>query len=188
MLHRQRRHGNAPRGEALCKQQSKVYPMRVLPVLCAALLAAPALAPAAQAASDDPTRIGDVSTTFRVVGRNDRIVVDRYDDPKVSGASCYVSRAETGGIKGTVGLATDPSRFSIACRATGPITVPEKLPDNEVVFGASANWLFKEIRVSRMWDAQKRTLVYLVWSTQALSTGGSPYNSVSVIAVNAPAS
>ena len=147
---------------------------------CLMLLSAPALA-----ASDDPQRIGDVSTTFRVIGRNDRIVVDRYDDPKAAGVSCYLSRAETGGIKGTVGLATDPSRFSIACRATGPVTVAEKLPANEVVFGASANWLFKEIRVSRMWDAQKRTLVYLVWSTQALSTGGSPYNSVSVVPVGA---
>ena len=154
----------------------------------AGLLATLAL-PAAQAlaAGDDPTRIGDVSTTFRVIGRNDRIVVDRYDDPRVDGISCYVSRAETGGIKGTVGLATDPSRFSIACRATGPIAVPDRLPANEVVFGASANWLFKEIRVSRMWDPQKRVVVYLVWSTQALSPGGSPYNSVSVVPVGTPA-
>lgn len=154
----------------------------------AGLLATPTL-PAARAlaAGDDPTRIGDVSTTFRVIGRNDRIVVDRYDDPRVDGISCYVSRAETGGIKGTVGLATDPSRFSIACRATGAITVPDKLPANEVVFGASANWLFKEIRVSRMWDPQKRVVVYLVWSTQALSPGGSPYNSVSVVPVGTPA-
>jgi len=135
------------------------------------------------AAGDDPVRVGDVSTTFRIVGRNDKIVVDRYDDPKVGGASCYVSRAETGGVSGSFGLATDPSRFSIACRAVGPIILPEKLPENEVVFGASASWLFKEIRVSRMWDAQKRVLVYLVWSTQALSKGGSPYNSVSVIPV-----
>ena len=142
------------------------------------LLASPALA-----AADDPVRVGDVSTTFRIVGRNDKIVVDRYDDPKVGGASCYVSRAETGGISGSFGLATDPSRFSIACRATGPITLPDKVPANEVVFGASASWLFKEIRVSRMWDPQKRVLVYLVWSTQALSKGGSPYNSVSVIPV-----
>lgn len=138
------------------------------------------------AAAEDPTRIGDVSTTFRIVGRNDKIVVDRYDDPKVAGVSCYLSRAETGGIAGSVGLATDPSRFSIACRATGAIRVPEKLPDNEVVFGASANWLFKEIRVSRMWDANKHVLVYLVWSTKALSRGGSPYNSVSVVPTAAP--
>ncbi len=154
-----------------------------LALIALLLTASPALA-----GTDDPTRIGDVSTTFRIVGRNDKIVVDRYDDPKVPGASCYVSRAETGGIAGTVGLATDPSRFSISCRATGAVSVPAKLPANEVVFGASASWLFKEIRVSRMWDEQKRTLVYLVWSTQALSKGGSPYNSVSVISVSAPGS
>jgi CreA protein len=150
------------------------------------LLSTPVLAAPARAAADDPARIGDVSTTFRIVGRNDRIVVDRYDDPRVQGVSCYLSRAETGGLKGSIGLATDPSRFSIACRATGPVTMADKLPKNEVVFGASANWLFKEIRVTRMWDEQKRVLVYLVWSTQALSTGGSPYNSVSVVPVGAP--
>ena len=154
-----------------------------LPLIALLLAATPAWA-----GPDDPTRVGSVSTTFRIVGRNDKIVVDRYDDPKVPGASCYVSRAETGGIAGTVGLATDPSRFSISCRATGPITLPAKLPGSEVVFGASASWLFKEIRVTRMWDEPKRTLVYLVWSTLALSKGGSPYNSVSVISINAPGS
>ena len=137
-------------------------------------------------AAGGPTRIGSVSTTFRVLGRNDRIVVDRYDDPKVPAVSCYVSRAETGGIKGTVGLATDPSRFSIACRATGPVQLPANLSRNEIVFGASASPLFKVIRVSRLWDPDRRTLAYLVWSTKALSPGGSPYNALSVVGVGGP--
>jgi CreA protein len=157
--------------------------MRHLLFLAAAL--APLL-PGPARADDDPKRVGDVSTTFRVLGRNDRIVVDRYDDPRVAGVSCYVSRAETGGIKGSIGLATDPSRFSIACRATGAVQMPAKIPDNEVVFGTSANWLFKEIRVNRMWDAERRVLVYLVWSTQRLTPDGSPYNSVSVVPVGGP--
>ena len=135
----------------------------------------------AHAADPNPARIGDVSTTFRVLGANDKIVVDRYDDPKVQNVSCYVSRAETGGISGSLGLATDPSRFSIACRATGRPVAQAALPDNEVVFGAAANWAFKEIRVSRMVDRQRHVLVYLVWSTQALSKGGSPYNSISAV-------
>jgi CreA protein len=142
------------------------------------------LAATAAHAAGDPVRIGKVDTTFKLLGRNDRIVVDRYDDPKVDGVSCYMSRAETGGIKGSFGLATDPSRFSIACRATGPVTIKGALPDNEIVFGASANWLFKQIRVSRLWDKDKRVLVYLVWSTQALTPEGSPYNSVSAVAVD----
>lgn len=129
----------------------------------------------------EATRIGTVDTTFKLLGRNDRIVVDRYDDPRVGGVSCYVSRAETGGIKGSLGLATDPNRFSIACRATGPVTPRGKLPDNEVVFGESASPFFKEIRVSRLFDADKRVLVYLVWSTISLGTGGSAFNSITAV-------
>ncbi len=153
--------------------------------LLAACLAALLLSPAARAADPSPNRIGTVSTTFHVLGRNDRIVVDRYDDPRVDNVSCYLSRAETGGIAGSVGLATDPSRFSLACRATGPVALRGNVPDNEVVFGAAANWAFKEIRVSRMVDRQRNVLVYLVWSTQALSKGGSPYNSISAVAIDA---
>lgn len=147
------------------------------------LLACAGLLFATQTRAADPTtaRVGDVSTTFRVLGRNDKIVVDRYDDPKVQNVSCYVSRAETGGVAGSLGLATDPSRFSIACRATGHATPRGTLPDNEVVFGTAANWAFKEIRVSRMVDKERNVLIYLVWSTQALSKGGSPYNSVSTV-------
>ena len=139
----------------------------------------------ASAADPAQTRIGDVSTTFRILGSNDKIIVDRYDDPKADNVSCYVSRAETGGIAGSIGLATDPSRFSIACRATGPVSLHGAVSDNEVVFGTSANWAFKEIRVTRMIDRQRNVLVYLVWSTQALSKGGSPFNSVSAVAIDA---
>ncbi len=52
------------------------------------------------------------------------------------------------------------------------------------MFGTAANWAFKEIRVSRMVDRPRNVLVYLVGSTQALSKGGSPYNSVSAVAIN----
>ena len=151
----------------------------------AGLLCAAAALSAARAADPVESRVGEVSTTFRILGRNDKIVVDRYDDPAVNNVSCYVSRAETGGIAGSIGLATDPSRFSIACRATGPATLRGTVPDNEVVFGTSANWAFKEIRVSRIFDRQRNVLVYLVWSTQALSKGGSPFNSVSAVPLDA---
>ena len=150
----------------------------VLAAVAASLLAAaPAFA--------DATRIGQVDTTFKLLGRNDRIVVERYDDPRVDGVSCYLSRAETGGIKGSLGLATDPTRFSIACRATGPVVPRGRLPDNEVVFGESASPFFKEVRVSRLYDAQKQVLVYLVWSTIAFGRDGSAFNSVTAVPINA---
>lgn len=135
------------------------------------------------AQADDAKRIGSVDTTFKLLGRNDRIVVERYDDPRVDGVSCYVSRAETGGISGSLGLATDPNRFSIACRATGPVAMRSKLPDQEVVFGAAASPLFKEVRVTRLFDADKQVLVYLVWSTLTLARGGSAFNSITAVPI-----
>ena len=126
------------------------------------------------------TVIGSVNTNFRWLGPDDKIVVERYDDPAVNGAACYVSRAETGGLSGMVGLATDPSRFSIACRAVGPITVPPGLPNKQLVFSASAAPLFKALHVWRIIDRQKQVLLYVVISTKLVH--GSPYNSLSAIA------
>ena len=64
---------------------------------------------------------GSVSTQFRWLGPNDKIVVDGFDDPKVQGVACHISRAQTGGVKGALGVAEDTSDASIACRQVGPI-------------------------------------------------------------------
>lgn len=126
--------------------------------------------------------IGSVDTTFRLLGSNDRVSVERFDDPKVENASCYVSYAETGGVTGWVGLAEDPSRFSIACRATGPIRLLDDVgAEFEEVFSRDTSILFKEMRVSRMLDQEKNTLVYLVWSTKLID--GSPFNSITAIPI-----
>ena len=49
--------------------------------------------------------IGAVDTVFKLIGPDHKIVVDAYDDPKVAGVTCYVSRAKTGGIKGALAIA-----------------------------------------------------------------------------------
>jgi len=152
----------------------------MLRLMAASLLALLAISPALA-----QERVGEVSTTFRVVGPNDKVVIDRFDDPKVENASCYVSRAETGGLSGWVGLAEDPSRFSIACRATGPVKITGEInrtKKGEVVFSEDTSVLFKEMRVSRFYDGDKNVLVYLVWSTKLID--GSPFNSVTAIPVS----
>src|ERR1700704_1053434 len=130
------------------------------------------------------TRIDAINTNFRWLGPDDKIIVDRYDDPKVANVSCYMSRAETGGVKGGLGLAEDPSRFSIACRAVGPITIPPGLPKREVIGFASASLFFKSFQIHRSVDAEKNVLIYTVISTKLIN--GSPFNSISVVPVNAP--
>jgi len=75
------------------------------------------------------------ASTFRLIGKNDQVCLTAFDDPKVPGVACHVSQAKTGGLGGTIGVAEDPSRFSIACRPVGPINVDiTKLPENEKVY------------------------------------------------------
>lgn len=78
--------------------------------------------------------VGEVSTASKLLGANHKIVVEAFDDPDVPGVSCFVSRAKTGGIKGSLGLAEDNSDASIACRQTGEITLPPDLEEGEQVF------------------------------------------------------
>src|ERR687890_424109 len=104
----------------------------VLLLLLAGAWARPALA-------DD---VGCLSTTFRFLGPNDKVCVSGFDDPKVPGVACHISQARTGGIKGGLGLAEDPSRFAIACRQIGPVTIdPKRLPKEEEVYSTKTSIL-----------------------------------------------
>src|SRR5215831_20448288 len=126
--------------------------------------------------------IGCVATTFRIVGANDQICVSAFDDPKVPGVTCHLSQARTGGMKGTMGVAEDRSRFAIECRQVGPITVDlTKLPPEAEVFSARTSLIFKATRVVRMVDLTHRTLVYLAYSTRVVE--GSPFHSLSTVPV-----
>jgi catabolite regulation protein CreA len=93
-----------------------------------------------------------ISTTFRFVGANDKICVSAFDDPKVPGVACHISQARTGGVKGSLGLAEDPSRFSIACRQVGPISTDmAKLPDEEAVYSARTSVFLSTLRFIESW-------------------------------------
>ena len=127
-------------------------------------------------------RIGEVDTVFKFFGPDHKIVVDAYDDPKVAGITCFVSRAKTGGIKGAVGLAEDKAEASIACRQTGPVSFSKPLPKQEEIFDVSLSLLFKKLRVVRMVDAKRNTLIYLTYSDRVIE--GSPQNSITAVPVD----
>lgn len=131
--------------------------------------------------------IGSVRTKFKVLGANDRIVIEAFDDPDIAGATCYLSRAKTGGISGSLGMAEDTSDASLSCRQTGPITLPEAVrqggEDGEKVFKKSTSILFKTLQVVRFYDKKRNTLVYLTYSNKLID--GSPKNSISTIPIRA---
>lgn len=127
--------------------------------------------------------IGCVTTAWKLLGANHKVCVSAFNDPEIPGVTCHISQAKTGGISGAVGLAEDASEFSLACRQTGPITLPNNLKTGEEVnvFAKNTNIFFKSTDVHRMWDKTNNTLVYLAISRKVIE--GSPKNSISTVPV-----
>lgn len=144
---------------------------RTLAALAIALVSVPAAA----------EEIGEVDTVFKLLGANHKIVVEVFDDPDVPGISCFLSRAKTGGISGSLGLAEDTADASIACRQTGPVTLPEKMEEGEQVFRQRTSVLFKSLQVVRFYDPARNTLVYLSYSDKVIE--GSPKNAISAVVI-----
>lgn len=129
--------------------------------------------------------LGTVSTRFKWLGPNDKIVVEVFDDRDIPGVACYLSRAKTGGISGAVGVAEDTSDASIACRQVGPIRLDEDIRsgkrDGEEVFRKRTSLIFKTMQVVRLYDPRRHVLVYLAYSDRVIE--GSPKNSISVVPI-----
>ena len=140
------------------------------------------VAAAALALPASAQKIGDVDPAFQWIGPDHKIVVEAYDDPQVEGVACYISRAKTGGIKGGLGLAEDKAEASIACRQIGTIQFKAPLRQVDEVFSERMSVLFKRLRVVRMVDAPRNTLVYMTYSDKLVD--GSPQNSVTAVPVD----
>ncbi len=125
--------------------------------------------------------VGCITTSWKLIGANHKVCVQAFDDPKVSGVSCHISQAKKGGIKGAFGLAEDPSQFSIACRQVGPIVIKKELPEQETAFSSDTSLFFKETRVTRLFDGNRNTLIYVAISRKIID--GAPKNSISTVPI-----
>ncbi|MDO5102429.1 MAG: CreA family protein [Lautropia sp.] len=126
--------------------------------------------------------IGTVDTVFKLLTRDDDIIVEAFDDPVAQGVTCYVSRARTGGVKGSLGLAEDKSEASISCHQVAPVSFARPLKKQESVFSERLSILFKRLHVVRMVDPDRNTLVYLTYSDKVID--GSPKNSVAAVPID----
>jgi len=123
--------------------------------------------------------VGSVNTEFKLIGPDHKIVLESYDDPKIEGITVFISKSQTGGVKGALGLAEDTSDASVAVRQTGPIKVKEAFENGEDAFTEKRSVLFKRLHVSRFWDAPHKSFVYVVWTDRLVN--GSPQNSISAV-------
>jgi CreA protein len=125
--------------------------------------------------------LGSVDTKWRALSPDDSITLDVFDDDKVGGVACYLSRAQTGGYRGAMGLAEDTSDASLDCQQVGPISIREPFTKGELVFSERRSLIFKSMKVRRYCDTERNVIVYLVYSDKIIE--GSPKNSVSAVPV-----
>jgi len=125
--------------------------------------------------------IGSVDTKFKVLGPDHKIVIEAFDDPKIEGITCYLSRSKKGGLKGMVGLAEETSDAALSCRQVGPIRQLDELKEGERVFSESRSLVFKKLQVVRFFDKKRQTYVYLAYSDRVIE--GSPQNAISTVPV-----
>src|ERR1700732_2490928 len=123
--------------------------------------------------------VGSVNTEFKLIGPDHKIIIESYDDPKIDGITVFISKSQTGGVKGALGLAEDTSDASVAVRQTGPIKVKETFENGKDAFTEKRSVLFKRLHVSRFWDAPHKSFVYVVWTDRLIN--GSPQNSISAV-------
>lgn len=145
--------------------------LRFVCVLCLFLLSSMAHA----------EEIDCVTTEWKMLGANHKVCVYAFEDPDIPCVTCYLSQARTGGISGAVGVAEDPSEFSIECTQICPGTLPDKLPKSKKVFSEGTSLIFKDTTVTRLWDPKRKALVYLAVSRKIIA--GSPKNALSTVVI-----
>ncbi|MBK8816992.1 MAG: CreA family protein [Methylococcaceae bacterium] len=130
-------------------------------------------------------KIGSVDTDFKLIGPDNKIEIEAFDDEGVPGVTCYISRAKTGGLSGAVGIAEDKADASLSCHQTGPITLNDKIKagkeDGDDVFKKRTSLVFKSMQVVRFYDKKHNALVYMVYSDRILK--GSPNNSITAVPI-----
>jgi catabolite regulation protein CreA len=130
--------------------------------IVAAPLSSPVLA-------QETAKVGEFSTSGLVF--KDTLNVERFADPHVSGVSIYLSnfnRAFTDKLqKGD--FFSDPSSISLGCVKTGSVVVDTSAvrgKEGEDVFEEKRNLLFKSIRVRRIIDEEKGSVIYVGYSSK----------------------
>lgn len=123
-------------------------------------------------------KIGEASTVFNMLGKNDRIEVHAFDDPQVKGVTCYLSYAKKGGLKEAVNLEEDASDATVSCVQTAPQVAyrEAEVLKPQQIFKKGSSLIFKTLQVMRYYDPARKVFTYLVYSDKVIQ--GSPKNSM----------
>mmetsp|Transcript_9925 Transcript_9925/g.14045 ORF Transcript_9925/g.14045 Transcript_9925/m.14045 type:complete len:224 (-) Transcript_9925:138-809(-) len=121
---------------------------------------------------------GDAFAESRVVGEiagsgivfKDTLKIESFDDPKVKGVTLYISNFERPlNERLKKDFFSDPSFASVGCAKTGPVAIADNINESkqgEEVFEENRSLLFKQLRVQRVYDKEKNSVVYVSFNTR----------------------
>ncbi|MDF2140051.1 CreA family protein [Paenirhodobacter sp. CAU 1674] len=111
------------------------------------------------------------------------IIIEAIEDPKVQGVTCHIAYFDRSLLDrlSQGNWFEDPSNSSIACRQTGPIKIGDiaRGAKGEKVFSESRSLIFKSLRMTRIFDEDHQTLIYLTHANEL--TEGSAKMSISTV-------
>ncbi|PWQ93174.1 CreA family protein [Leucothrix arctica] len=110
--------------------------------------------------------VGDVNVDW--LGSD--IKIEAIEDPKVKGVTCHFSYFDRGVIERLRNgeVFSDPSNSAISCKQTGPLVIGdiEKDEGGESVFSKRTSLVWKSLKVTRVYDEENKTLIYLSHATE----------------------
>eukprot|EP00566_Odontella_aurita_P021853 CAMPEP_0113600958 /NCGR_PEP_ID=MMETSP0015_2-20120614/42976_1 /TAXON_ID=2838 /ORGANISM="Odontella" /LENGTH=229 /DNA_ID=CAMNT_0000509233 /DNA_START=168 /DNA_END=857 /DNA_ORIENTATION=+ /assembly_acc=CAM_ASM_000160 len=128
----------------------------------------PALAPSQVAVAAESRLIGEIAGSGLVF--KDTLNVESFDDPKVKGVTLYISSFQRPlNERIQKDFFSDPGFASVGCAKTGPVQIADNIAigkGGEEVFEESKSLLFKTLRVQRIYDKEKKTVVYISFNTR----------------------
>eukprot|EP00544_Gedaniella_sp_CCMP2646_P005492 CAMPEP_0202480462 /NCGR_PEP_ID=MMETSP1361-20130828/443_1 /ASSEMBLY_ACC=CAM_ASM_000849 /TAXON_ID=210615 /ORGANISM="Staurosira complex sp., Strain CCMP2646" /LENGTH=221 /DNA_ID=CAMNT_0049107899 /DNA_START=16 /DNA_END=681 /DNA_ORIENTATION=- len=100
----------------------------------------------------------------------DTLEIESFEDPKVKGITLYISNFQRPLTERlSKDFFSDPSDASVTCVKTGTIQIADNIAtvkNGEEVFEESRSLLFKSLRVQRIYDREKNTIVYVSFNTR----------------------
>ena len=134
------------------------------------------------AACGDSREVGSVGVDWT---GND-IAIDAVADPEVNGVVCHLAYFNRSFIDRVSqgNWFEDPSYSAVDCEASGPLTIGDisLAKGGEEIFQQGRSLIWKSIRVSRIYDAEHNSLIYLAHARELQH--GSGKMSLSVVPLN----
>eukprot|EP00560_Eucampia_antarctica_P006955 CAMPEP_0197825856 /NCGR_PEP_ID=MMETSP1437-20131217/2889_1 /TAXON_ID=49252 ORGANISM="Eucampia antarctica, Strain CCMP1452" /NCGR_SAMPLE_ID=MMETSP1437 /ASSEMBLY_ACC=CAM_ASM_001096 /LENGTH=264 /DNA_ID=CAMNT_0043426037 /DNA_START=80 /DNA_END=874 /DNA_ORIENTATION=- len=141
----------------------KIFASFVTSCLVFSNLAAPSFA-----AETQSRLVGEIQGSGLVF--KDTLKIESFDDPKVKGVTLYISNFERPlSERLSKDFFSDPSDASVTCAKTGPVSIADNIKigkAGEEVFEANRSLLFKQLRVQRIYDQEKNTVIYVSFNTR----------------------